>query len=99
MSINKETPIGKKYTLDILELLEQKGQIRYSELREELGIGSDSTYSKRLEQLSGAGLIQRKSFDEVPPRVEYSITERGGEEFRNHLSRAHDLCNGGRING
>jgi DNA-binding HxlR family transcriptional regulator len=60
---------------------------RFSELEGILGI-SPNTLSNRLEELVDAGLLERRSYDEIPPRVEYTATQRAldlesvFEEFR-----------------
>ena len=71
--------ISKKYALQIVGILGSKGPTRYGELEELLGATSSSLLSTRLEELTDEGLIERRSFDEVPPRVEYSLTPRGRE--------------------
>lgn len=71
--------ISKKYTLQIVGLLGANGPMRYGDLEEVLGATSSSLLSNRLEELTDAGLIERRSFNEVPPRVEYSLTPRGRE--------------------
>jgi DNA-binding HxlR family transcriptional regulator len=49
---------------------------------ENLGNISPKTLSDRLKELEKAGLIKREVFAEIPPRVEYSLTQEG-IEFRN----------------
>ena len=71
--------ISKKYSLQIVGLLGANGPMRYGELEDVLGATSSSLLSNRLEDLAEAGLIERRSFDEIPPRVEYSLTRRGRE--------------------
>lgn len=76
--------VGKKYSMQLVALLGAEGPIRYGAIKEELGVTSDSTLAERLDQLADHGLIDRRSFDEIPPRVEYSLTEKG-EELQSHL--------------
>lgn len=71
--------ISKKYSLQIVGLLGANGPMRYGELEDVLGATSSSLLSNRLEDLAETGLIERRSFDEIPPRVEYSLTPRGRE--------------------
>lgn len=71
--------ISKKYALQIVGVLGSNGPMRYSELDEILDATSSSLLSSRLEELAEEGLIERRSFDEIPPRVEYSLTPRGRE--------------------
>lgn len=71
--------ISKKYALQIVGVLGAEGPTRYGELEDRLGATSSSLLSSRLEELTEEGLIERRSFDEIPPRVEYSLTPRGRE--------------------
>lgn len=58
-------------------------RIRFGDLANHLNI-SEPTLSTRLDELEDAGLIDRAFFDEMPPRVEYSLTP-AGEELYKHL--------------
>jgi DNA-binding HxlR family transcriptional regulator len=69
--------VGRKYAMQVVALLGANGPTRYGELEERLGVTSSSTLSDCLSDLMEADLIERRSFDEVPPRVEYSLTPRG----------------------
>lgn len=71
--------IRKKYTMQIIALLGAHGPVRYGGLRDHLDAPSDATLSDRLSQLADAGLVARDSYNEVPPRVEYSLTTSGRE--------------------
>ncbi len=69
---------NKKWLHQILkELLH--GGLRYSELKRRLEGVSPKTLAGRLRELEGFGVVRREVFAEVPPRVEYSLTERGRE--------------------
>ena len=71
--------IGRRYALGLLSLIANRGTVRFTELRNRLGAVSSSTLTARLSDLEGAGLINRVVHAETPPRVEYSLTERGRE--------------------
>ena len=71
--------ISKKYALQIVGLLGAHGPMRYGDLEDRLAATSSSLFSARLEELAEEGLIERRRFDEMPPRVEYSLTPRGRE--------------------
>ncbi len=68
--------ISGKWTLLILRDL-SKGINRFSALERSLAGISPKTLSERLKGLEKAGIVTRRSFAEVPPRVEYTLTEMG----------------------
>jgi DNA-binding HxlR family transcriptional regulator len=68
--------ISGKWTLLVLRDLAE-GINRFSALERSLQGISPKTLSERLKSLEKAGVITRKSYPEVPPRVEYSLTARG----------------------
>ncbi len=70
--------ISGKWTLLILRDL-SKSVNRFSALERSLTGISPKTLSERLKGLERAGIITRKSFAEVPPRVEYTLTQMGWE--------------------
>ena len=51
--------------------------VRYSALREEMGNITDAVLAATLKTLISNNLIERKSYDVIPPKVEYSLTEKG----------------------
>src|SRR5262249_43482266 len=73
---------GGKYKIRILWVLSKRAH-RYGEIRDSMFKGSlgkrvtPRVLSRELRQLQERGLIHRRQFDVVPPRVEYSLTERG----------------------
>ena len=74
--------MGRRYALGLLSLVANSGIIRFNELRTRLGEVSSSTLAARLHDLETAGLIARTVYPDTPPRVEYSLTERGRELCR-----------------
>jgi DNA-binding HxlR family transcriptional regulator len=70
--------IGGKWTLLILREL-FAGDCRTHEFLEALSGISSKTLTKRLRELEAHGLIERRIYPEIPPRVEYSLTEKGRE--------------------
>ena len=68
--------ISNKWTPLILRDLEG-GERRFSELERSLTGVSPKTLSERLKRLEEADVINRRCFAEVPPRVEYSLTQKG----------------------
>jgi DNA-binding HxlR family transcriptional regulator len=68
--------LGAKWTtLIVRELL--AGPRRFGELRSALEGVSPKTLTERLRALEAEGLIERRQFPEVPPRVEYQLTDAG----------------------
>ncbi|HZS93533.1 MAG TPA: helix-turn-helix domain-containing protein [Chloroflexota bacterium] len=68
--------LGDRWTLVILRDL-AGGPMRFSELEESSGGISPRTLADRLREMEERGLITRESFREIPPRVEYTLTEKG----------------------
>jgi DNA-binding HxlR family transcriptional regulator len=68
---------GKWTTLIVRDLL--TGTKRFGELRASLRSASATTLSERLQLLEVQGVKERTAYAEMPPRVEYSLTERGKE--------------------
>lgn len=68
---------GGKWKSRIICVLAAKEVLRYSELRREMGNITDAVLAAALKELIAAQIVVRKSYDEIPPRVEYALTERG----------------------
>jgi DNA-binding HxlR family transcriptional regulator len=68
--------IGNKWTALILRDL-FSGPKRFCELETSVGNINPRTLSQRLDDLEDQGIVTRQSFAEVPPRTEYSLTEKG----------------------
>ena len=66
-----------KWKPRILCLLGASGILRYSELRREMSNVSDAVLAQALKSLVDEGIIERRQFPEIPPRVEYALTEKG----------------------
>ena len=69
--------IGGKWKIEILFYIALKDVRHFGQLRRCIGNISESTLSKHLRVLVADGFLKRTDFGEVPPRVEYSITEKG----------------------
>ena len=68
---------GGKWNSRIICVLAAKKVLRYSELRKEMYNITDAVLAVSLKELIANEMIVRKSYDEIPPRVEYSLTEKG----------------------
>jgi DNA-binding HxlR family transcriptional regulator len=68
---------GGKWDSRIICVLASKETLRYSEIRTEMGNITDAVLASTLKKLIANGMIERKSYDEIPPRVEYSLTKKG----------------------
>lgn len=69
---------GGKWKSRIICVLAEKKLLRYSELRREMANITDAVLATTLKELIADGIIHRKQFDEIPPHVEYCLTEKGG---------------------
>jgi Predicted transcriptional regulators len=69
--------IGTKWTFLILRDLLIEGTLRFGDLLKSMDGISPKTLSLRLRELEDHGLLLRKVYPEVPPRVEYTLTEQG----------------------
>lgn len=68
--------IGDMQTLLLVYNL-LSGPRRFGELLKALGNVSPKTVSQRLKMLEEVGFVERQAFAEIPPRVEYRLTEKG----------------------
>jgi DNA-binding HxlR family transcriptional regulator len=88
--------LGKTHTMAVLSAFAfAEGPLRFSDLETELAI-APNTLSTRLQDLTEAGLLHRDAYDEVPPRVEYTPTEKAESLFPvfahlHHWAIEHEL--------
>lgn len=68
--------IGNKWTALILRDL-CSGAQRFSNLEKSVGSINPRTLSQRLDELEAQGIITKQRFAEVPPRIEYTLTDKG----------------------
>jgi len=69
--------ISKKWTMSIIITIGNFGSLRFNDLLKRIDRATAKILSHRLKELEEENLIMRKSFNEVPPRVEYSLTKKG----------------------
>ena len=69
--------VGDKWSMLILFTLENHLTIRFKELQRNIPDISQKMLTATLKALEADGLISREVFTEVPPRVEYALTEKG----------------------
>lgn len=70
--------VSKRWFSDVLFCI-QEGNNRFKLIKDDLKYISDTILSDRLKLLEKYSLITRMDFDEIPPKVEYSLTEKGEE--------------------
>lgn len=68
---------GGKWKSRIICVLAEMKTLRYSELRKEMSNITDAVLASTLKELIRDKIVERKSFDEIPPHVEYSLSEKG----------------------
>lgn len=76
--------IGDKWAVLVITTLGEKGTIRFNHLHEMIGDISQKMLTVTLKKLQEDGLVSRKMYQEIPPRVEYALTDRG-ESLLPHL--------------
>ena len=69
--------LGGKWKIEILYYIGIQNVRRFGELRRHVGGITESSLTKQLRELEADGFINRHDFKEVPPRVEYTLTELG----------------------
>ncbi|MBP1619177.1 MAG: transcriptional regulator, HxlR family [Bacteroidetes bacterium] len=81
--------IGDKWSVLIINLLGEAGTLRFGEIKKSLGDISQKMLTSTLRSLEADGLILRQAYMEIPPRVEYELTDLG-RNLLPHLSALSD---------
>lgn len=69
--------INGKYKMAVLYALIVFGVVRFNEMKKYIGGISYKTLSATLKELEADKLVHREEYPQIPPKVEYSLTERG----------------------
>ena len=69
--------INGKYKMTILYVLAEFGVVRFNEMKKYIDGISYKTLSSTLKELEADKLVHREEYPQIPPKVEYSLTERG----------------------
>jgi DNA-binding HxlR family transcriptional regulator len=83
--------IGGKYKVAILYYI-RESVLRFGELRRKMPLATKRMLTKQLRELERDGMIDRKVFRQVPPRVDYSLTKEG----KSIVPILEDLCQWGK---
>ncbi len=70
--------LSRRHAMTLVWLLQDGKPRRFNDIKRALGVNPVSL-SQRLGELEGAGVVDRKTFKQVPPRVEYWLTDKGRE--------------------
>ena len=70
--------INGKYKMTILYVLAEFGVVRFNEMKKYIDEISYKTLSSTLKELEADKLVHREEYPQIPPKVEYSLTERPG---------------------
>lgn len=69
--------LGDKWSMLVIIILGEEGTMRFNQLHHEIGDISQKMLTVTLKNLEADGLLTRKVYAEIPPKVEYTLTERG----------------------
>ena len=86
--------ISGKHKMVILYCLMEFEMVRFNELKRYLKNISDKTLSSNLKELERDRLIERKEYPQIPPKVEYSLSDRG----KSLIAVLDQLCDWGEQN-
>lgn len=69
--------LSKKWNLRVIFELTKCDMVRFGALKKQLGNITNASLSSTLKDLEDNGFVSRKQFNEIPPHVEYALTEKG----------------------
>lgn len=68
--------IGGKWKLVIIYLLAENQPVRFNDLKRQIGVITYKMLSSQLKELEADGMVKRTEYPQVPPKVEYRLTEK-----------------------
>jgi DNA-binding HxlR family transcriptional regulator len=86
--------IGGKWKMLILYLLAENQPVRFNDMKRRIGSITFKTLSSQLKELEADGMVKRKEYPQIPPKVEYSLTPKG----ESLLPLLEQLCEWGEKN-
>lgn len=86
--------VSGKYKMVILYWLAENKVMRHNELKRSIGTISFKSMSVMLKEMEEDGLVIRQEYPQIPPKVEYSLSERG----RSLMPLLHMMCDWGEAN-
>lgn len=86
--------IGGKWKMIIMFWLVEYEVLRYGELKRCIGQISDKILNNQLKELEKDGIIIRKEYSQIPPRVEYRLSKRG----LSLMPILEEMCKWGEVN-
>ncbi|HGM1170377.1 TPA: winged helix-turn-helix transcriptional regulator [Clostridioides difficile] len=69
--------VGGKWKLPIICMLAVENPIRYSSIKRKLDGITNTMLAQSLKDLESTGIVHRKQYNEIPPKVEYTLTSKG----------------------
>ncbi len=86
--------VGGKWKMLILYLLAENQPIRFNDMKRRIGAITFKTLSSQLKELEADGIVRRKEYPQIPPKVEYSLTQKA----KTLLPVLEQLCEWGEKN-
>lgn len=88
--------IGGKWKIPILWTIHGEGSLRYNQMKRNLVGITNTMLAKSLKELEAGQLVERTQFNEIPPRVEYKLTQKSIDlmEIIQNLSQWSQQYNG-----
>jgi len=68
--------VGGKWKMLILYLLAENQPVRFNDMKRKIGAITFKTLSSQLKELEADGMVRRKEYPQIPPKVEYSLTQK-----------------------